>query len=385
VAIATAVIPPLSVAGFGIGIGSLRIFLGGFFLFFTNFVAIIFATCAVLFYYGFTPTIDSYLGGSSLRKRIVYLASVLAIISIPLVYTLHESISQLRLQKLVQETLREEFDKKGVSRVASFTQQVGDDGKLEVNAVISTTTYLSEKAIAEAERNMGKDLGRPVTFHLEQFKVQPGGLKDEPIKPTLVPVAVKPRQPVEIVQDTRLETLRLMTDEMKKINAVVAPATVSEYTFGINSQRAEYPIDLQIQTDSPLNEVQIRMLERMIGSDLGIPVHLRVSTTPFLPDIIFTAGETVLTEEMKKTLRQAGEIFSREPRFTVTITSFPKTAGNRTKNLRAARDRAQAAATFLTETAAIPKDRIATTVERTNASGVPRLKITLAPKQEKKP
>ncbi len=126
VAIATAVIPPLSVAGFGIGTGSLTIFLGGFFLFFTNFVAIIFATCAVLIYFGFTPTIDSYLGGSSLRKRIVYLAAVLILSCIPLVYTLHESITQVRLQKIVQTALKEEFDREGESRLTSFSQKKGD-------------------------------------------------------------------------------------------------------------------------------------------------------------------------------------------------------------------------------------------------------------------
>lgn len=385
VAIATAVIPPLSVAGFGIGIGSLRIFLGGFFLFFTNFVAIIFATSAVLFYYGFTPTVDSYLGGSSLRKRIVYLASILTIISIPLVYTLHESISQLRLQKLVQDTLRKEFDKTGVSRLTSFSQKQGENKKLEISAIISTTKYLSEKTIAESEQKIAKDLARPVSFHLEQVKVQPGGLKDEPVKPTLVPVAIKPRQPVEIVQDTRLETMRLMTDEMKKINEVVAPATVTEYTFGINSRHPEYPIELLVQTDSPLEERQVLMLQRMIGADLGIPVRLRVNTTPFIPEIVFAPGTTALTAEMKKTLQPAADIYSKEPRIMATITTYAETEGSRTKNLRAARERAQAAATFLSETAAIPKDRIATVVARANPEGTPRLKITLVPEQEKKP
>lgn len=385
VAIATAVIPPLSVAGFGIGIGSLRIFLGGFFLFFTNFVAIIFATCAVLFYYGFTPTIDSYLGGSSLRKRIVLLAAMLSIISVPLVYTLQESISQLRLQKLVQDTLRKEFDRTGVSRLTSFTQKQADDKKLDINAVISTTKYLSEKAIAESEQNIEKNLGRTVRFNLEQVKVQPGGLKDEPVKPTLVPVAIKPRQPVEIVHDTRLETMRLMTDEIKKINAVVAPANVIEYTFGINSRHPEYPIELLVQTDMPLDERQILMLERMIGSDLGIPVRLRINTTPFIPEIVFAPGTTALSAEMKKALQPAGAIFSKEPRLMVSITSYAETAGSRTKNLRAARERAQAAADFLSETAAIPKDRITTNVQRTNPGGTPRLKITLVPKQEKQP
>jgi uncharacterized hydrophobic protein (TIGR00271 family) len=385
VAIATAVIPPLSVAGFGIGTGSLPIFLGGFFLFFTNFVAIIFATCAVLFYFGFTPTIDSYLGGSSLRKRIVYLASILFVISIPLIYTLHESIAQVRLQKLVQTALKEEFDREGLSRVSTFTQKKGKDGKLQIDAVISTTRYLTEKDIGLAEKNIIKDLKQDVNFRLEQIKVQPGGLRDEPIKPTLAPVTVQPRQPVEIVSDARMETISLLSGEMKKINSLIAPATVTDYTFGISSRQPEYSLDLQLRSDSPLTEGQALLLERMIGSDLGIEVRLHAQTTPFIPELIFSPGETALSEEMKKSLLSVKTVFAVEPRLQVTITSFRERSGNRTKNLRIARERAQATASFLNETCAIPMDRITTVIENGKTPHPPTVKVSLVPEQEKKP
>jgi uncharacterized hydrophobic protein (TIGR00271 family) len=385
VAIATAVIPPLSVAGFGIGTGSIKFFLGGFFLFFTNFVAIVFATCAVLFYYGFSPTADSYLGGKSLRKRIISLAVVIIVISIPLVYTLHKSLSQLRLQKLVHSTLKGEFDREGLSRLASFTQREGKEGKLEVNAVISTTKYFSEKDIISAEKNIGGNLKQPISFQLEQIKVQPGGLKDEPIKPTLVPVSIQPRQPLEIVRDTRTETIRLLNEQIKKINTIISPATVREYTFGINSRRPEYPLELQLRSDSPLSEGQSLLLERMIATDLGIPVRLTIHTTPFIPELVFSPGAETLTEAMKKSLLSAKDIFALEPRLRITITSYPEQTGNRTKNLRTAQERARAVATFLTETAAIPSDSIATVIARNNSTGTPRVKVSLIPQQENKP
>lgn len=382
VAIATAVIPPLSVAGFGIGTGNLKFFLGGFFLFFTNFVAIIFATCAVLFYYGFSPASDSYLGGRSLRKRVIFLAAVIGIISIPLVYTLHTSLAQVRLQKVVQTALKKEFNREGLSRLASFSQSVDKEGKLQVSAVISTTKYLSEKDIANAENSLGENLQRPIAFQLEQIKVQPGGLKDEPTKPGLVPVSIKPRQPAEIVQDTRAETLRLLNEEIDKINAVIAPATVTEYTFGINSRQPEFPLELHLQTDWPLNAGQILLLEKMIGSDLGIGVRLRIRTIPFIPELFFSPGETELREEMKKSLLSAKTLFATEHRLRVTITSYPETTGNRTKNLRTARERARAIAGFLTETAAIPPERITTVIDRGKTPDSPKVKVSLAQEQE---
>src|SRR4030067_2202063 len=57
VAIATAVIPPLSVAGFGLGIGKLSIALGGVLLFFTNLVVIILVTYIVFYILHFKPGI----------------------------------------------------------------------------------------------------------------------------------------------------------------------------------------------------------------------------------------------------------------------------------------------------------------------------------------
>lgn len=385
VAIATAVIPPLSVAGFGIGTGSLPIFLGGFFLFFTNFVAIIFATCAVLFYFGFTPTVDSYLGGSSLRKRILYLASVLFVISIPLIYTLHESIALLRLQKQVQTALKQEFDREGVTRLSSFSQKKGKDGKLQVDATISTTKYLSEKEIGLAEKQIIKNLKQDVNFRLEQIKVQPGGLRDEPIKPTLAPVAIQPRQPVEIVRDARMETMELLGDEINKIDTIIAPANVTDFTFGINSRQPEYSLDLRLRSDSPLSEGQTLLLEKMIGSDLGIGVRLQITTSPFIPELLFSPKETALSEEMKKSLLTAKDIFTRSPGLKVTITSQPETSGSMKKNLRSARERAEAISSFLTESCGIPADRITTVFERSKYPDTPKVKVSLIPEQEKQP
>jgi uncharacterized hydrophobic protein (TIGR00271 family) len=384
VAIATAVIPPLSVAGFGIGTGSLPIFLGGFFLFFTNFVAIVFVTGTVLIYFGFTPTVDSYLGGTSLRKRILYLSAVILIISIPLIYTLHESITLLRLQKLVQTTLKQEFDREGISRLSNFTQKKGQDGKLQVDATISTTKYLSEKDIGLAEKQIIKNLKQDINFRLEQIKVQPGGLRDEPIKPTLALVAPQPRQPVEIVREARRETMALLSNEINKINTMITPAQITDFTFGINSRQQEYSLELRLKSDSPLNEGQTLLLEKMIGSDLGIVVRLQIRTFPFIPELLFSPKETALSEEMKKSLLETKEIFTRSPRLKVIIISQPENSGSMKRNLRSARERAESISAFLTESCAIPADRISAVFERSK-SPTPKVKVSIIPEKEQQP
>jgi hypothetical protein len=72
--------------------------------------------------------------------------------------------------------------------------------------------------------------------------------------------------------------------------------------------------------------------------------------------------------------------------FQVCFDAFEQfQTGNRTKNLRTAQERARAVATFLTETAAIPSDSIATVIARNNSTGTPRVKVSLIPEQENKP
>ena len=72
VAIATAVIPPLSVLRVRPRDRSFHIALGGFFLFFTNLVAIIISTCLVFAYYGFRPGMGTEMDMAHLKKRFLF-------------------------------------------------------------------------------------------------------------------------------------------------------------------------------------------------------------------------------------------------------------------------------------------------------------------------
>jgi len=103
VAIATAVIPPLSVTGFGLGIGNMFIASGGFFLFFTNFVAIVITSCTVFYFYGFRPSLANGMDKTQLKKRIIFLSIILFLICIPLIYTLAKTISEVKLKKTYRQ------------------------------------------------------------------------------------------------------------------------------------------------------------------------------------------------------------------------------------------------------------------------------------------
>lgn len=380
VAIATAVIPPLSVAGFGLGTGSFMVMAGGFFLFFTNFVAIIISTCGVLYFFGFSPAADSGLDSSSVRKRMAFLAAVLCVISVPLVYTLHRSVSELGRKKTVMNALKSRFDRPGVSRLANFSLREQTGKPLEINAVINTIRYLSEREIGLAEQGIRASFGQPVALNLEQIRVQPGGLKEEPpVKPLLAPATVKQRLPVEIMTDARRDLLPLLKTATDRISGVIAPATVTGFTIGFSSHGIGPSLVLRISRDYPFSVDEVRFLEKLASSELGVPVTLRVETVPFIPPLLFSGGEVRISPEMGRSLMAANAVFERAPGMTVAVTSRPDYPANRGRNLPAARQRAESVALFLNENAKIPRERIRVVTTQAVRGAGPTVTVRILP------
>jgi uncharacterized hydrophobic protein (TIGR00271 family) len=307
VAIATAVIPPLSVSGFGAGIASLPVFFGGFLLFFTNFVAIIISSCAVFLYYGLRP-VKSTGEGDELRKRSWFLGLVLVIVSIPLAYTLHSSVSEVRLRKEIQGALKEEFNRDTRSSLVSFTyRQMGADS-LEISAMVNTVDYLKEAEVRRVETETSRKLGRKVTLGLEQVKVQPGGLKDpvvqlplralQPVKPPAAPSLADS-------QDRVLDPVRKASVTIERM---AAPCKVKDFTAGFSSGDNTVHVKMTISRDVPFSESERDWIRRLLASDLGMPVTLSLETVPVVGTLKFDGDATELSPEMKSRLLAIREL-----------------------------------------------------------------------------
>lgn len=380
VAIATAVIPPLSVAGFGLGTGNFMVLAGGFFLFFTNFVAIIISTCGILYFFGFSPAADSGLDSSSARKRMIFLAAVLCVISVPLVYTLHRSVSELGRKKTVMTALKSRFDHPGVSRLVTFSLREQAGKPPEINAVINTIRYLSEKEIDLAEEAVRASFRQPVVLNVEQIRVQPGGLKEEqPIKPLITPLPMKQRLPAEIVTGARRDLAPLLEQVTDRINSIISPSEVREYTLGLPGREASVSLSLVITRDYPMSGDEVRILERLTAEALGVPVRLRVDTIPFIPPLVFPNGGIALSEEMKRALMAAGQVLARDPGMLVTVSSRPGYPTRRTRNLLSAKERAEAVSLFLQDTCKIPKEQIRSVIARAEEGGEPTVTVSILP------
>ncbi|MBI4378577.1 MAG: TIGR00341 family protein [Nitrospinae bacterium] len=376
VAIATAVIPPLSVTGFGIGIGSIYIAWGGFFLFFTNFVAIIISTCIIFYIYGFRPAMIEREDASNIKKRAVILIGILLIISIPLFYTLKTSIAEVRLRSNIQFVLKQEFDIKSRSHLSTFSYLKGMDESLEIHAVVNTVDYLKEAETGRIEKNIRDYLHRDVKLNIEQVKVHAGGLKEEIIKPQILPAIAPPKPTEEIIKTSMTGAVNVVKKAADRIEKIISPSTLEDFYVGFSGKTSTVLITLNVRRDEPLSEEAILWLRRMFTGELNLPVELKVETIPFVPPLIFDKNETMLSNDMKNALKIIKEIYGREAALYIMVESSPALSEGK-KGRRFAEERVKEIAVLLNEDYKLPAENIRTVIHKKRESGAAAVKVSI--------
>ena len=146
VAIATALMPPLCVVGFGIAHGNLKIFLGAGYLFIINTFFIMIATLVGLIVY--SGNIFEAGHKISIKKQIIFYIGSLIII-IPSIYT---------ATTLVQDTARDNSLKKFISKELN-NYYVFDDSINKKNKVI-TLKIVGDNIKNQDIKNLEKKLGK---------------------------------------------------------------------------------------------------------------------------------------------------------------------------------------------------------------------------------
>lgn len=163
VAIATALMPPLAASGYGLAMGELGIFNGAFYLFLTNLVAIALAVAATAIWY----TLGNLRTTRELLWPTIGAGVLLALLSVPLVETLNESVRTTILSRQAGSLLRDGLVP-GMSRLDKIAIQVGRDGVVRVDAVVFTREY-DRDLRARLERTLSQELRAPVRLELDQL------------------------------------------------------------------------------------------------------------------------------------------------------------------------------------------------------------------------
>lgn len=135
VAIAVALVPPLSVAGIGLGQGNMDIFFGALLLFFTNLVGISVAATLTFQLLGFSNVVKS-------RKSMLIVSALLIATVFPLFFSYNKIIKSYEMEKFIQHSRFLVNDKYVIIKTAS----VVDRGNV---VVVDLTLFVRESLIRQ--------------------------------------------------------------------------------------------------------------------------------------------------------------------------------------------------------------------------------------------
>jgi uncharacterized hydrophobic protein (TIGR00271 family) len=163
VAIATALMPPLAVVGFGLATLNLPVFTGALALFLTNLIAIALTAAIMARIYGF---------GSALSpKQTQAQGSLIIIMFLPLSIPLAFSLRQIAWETVATRQIRSEI-REGFGPDARIAQLETDfaSAKVGARAVVVTDVFRPELA-GQLSAAIETRIGRPVQFQLSQLVV----------------------------------------------------------------------------------------------------------------------------------------------------------------------------------------------------------------------
>lgn len=161
VAIATALMPPLAVVGYGIAVANWDIAGGAAFLFMTNLLAIALSVTIVARWYGF--------GGSDTPKQTAWQAVLIVgcfvLLSIPLGLALKKIALQSQTELIVRSTL-EAKAQEVAGRVSALRVDAGGNG-VAVEAVVLLPEHIAG-VDSMLEKELGAKLRRPVDVRVQE-------------------------------------------------------------------------------------------------------------------------------------------------------------------------------------------------------------------------
>ncbi|GAB3531418.1 TIGR00341 family protein [Pontibacter brevis] len=133
VAIATALMPPLCTAGYGLAIGRFDFFFGGFYLFFINAVFISLSTFLIVKYLNFH--IKHYVNQEKERKVARIMAIMLVIVVLPSVYFLYNIYKDVQTRKQIENLVIRDFTSRNNEIIKWEVQQADTVNYIKIYSV----------------------------------------------------------------------------------------------------------------------------------------------------------------------------------------------------------------------------------------------------------
>ena len=163
VAIATALMPPLAVVGFGLATWNWTVFSGALLLYFTNLMTIALTAAVMARLYGFRTSLSER--QTQFQNAVIVMAFIG--LAVPLGYALRQIGWEANASRQIQSEVMDAFD--GRARVSQFDINF-DATPIEVSATVLTPELRSD-AEEIASRGLERITGQPVNFTVTQYQV----------------------------------------------------------------------------------------------------------------------------------------------------------------------------------------------------------------------
>ncbi|PIK19279.1 TIGR00341 family protein [Prevotella intermedia] len=147
VAIATALMPPLCTAGYGLAVSNTSYFFGAFYLYFINTVFIAFTTCIGVRLLHFHR--KKFVDREKMKRVNYYIISIVIITMLPAGYMTWSIIKQSVIENNIEKFVRDELNNSGTYIISHEY-----DSKTKTLSVVAIGKSISVGAIAKAQKSM---------------------------------------------------------------------------------------------------------------------------------------------------------------------------------------------------------------------------------------
>lgn len=287
VAIATSIIPPLSVVGFGIGTGNWEVSLGSFLLFFTNFAAIVATTAlsGIIFGYNYFHNLKDF---NYIKKRLVMILAIIAAISLPLSYTLKQSIENIKIRRVVNQSAAEIKN----ATVFSINYNMDDNHVLHINIALA-----SEKPVSKNELDILKS-GIEGRLNLKSVvTVTQVALKEDILNNRTSVVESMAGNGSESVSASAIRFRNNADAIAERLKPLLHPFPVTGYSIALNSDRTAV-FTLHVKRDTEFTKAEKDIITNFVDAEYKFRVKSEIEASPlFAP--VYVGGTNNLPEKMQ--------------------------------------------------------------------------------------
>ena len=160
VAIAVAIVPPLSNTGICLSLGYYDGAFGSFMLFFANFLSILLVASGTFIAAGLTPRSQLKKDKHFVKSLVIAVVGFLVVTGF-LTYSLVAIVKDRELKDSIEAVLSSEFDKLHSTSIDSYVHDV-EDGKLFVLASVRSPVIMTPKDVKKIESSFSEKIDMPV-------------------------------------------------------------------------------------------------------------------------------------------------------------------------------------------------------------------------------